>query len=436
MAKVKSQSPETSPINNKEKLTLRKRIRKIIAIVAIAATIPASVGATVEANKSKSTDNVHRSDNPTELPHGYSVDVSAGLRDVLPGDGSVPMPAVEVDITKHEISSVATTHVEQNPPTHTNTNVENYEFTGQPVVWNEDFGVNSEIKSRGPEAIEAAVDNVAKWLAEGKEVTGVEIIAFAPDDSNKRLKNNNPGLNEDDKLNDDLADMRVQAGKKWFVNKLRQKLGIEKAKSIEDVITLKDGKEIHDKELNREIFEMAESLNMETDDMVMRFNRGENLPPEAIKLLKRLAADRCVLLRFEVSEKIKIEEPSDPTITTEITYESRGKVYKLVIVPLAAIAAILEGKDKITPPPPETPRTNFPIPQDDDRKFDTYHAEVPISLNLPRPFSESQGAGRRYEKGKSNMERDRGGSRGGRHESRKSDKHSGQGHRGKKAFTR
>ncbi|MCX6728936.1 MAG: hypothetical protein NTV39_04200 [Candidatus Saccharibacteria bacterium] len=397
MANSPESFPETPETKEHRDSRWRRAGRRAL-IISGALSLAASAGATIEANQ-----NLHPEQpipNPdAQIGHTYTVEtgVSAGRYDIIPGeDGSFKLPGLERSMGLQTTDTEAVTDIVVDPPTRTAEQTKVYMEKVQNMIWAEQFGIHNpgEIQPRGPDAVQAAVDRVKQSLTEGKQIVSIEIQGTASDESDKRNAENNPGLGVTDKKNENLADMRGRAVTRWFEKVLEQSVGKDTAKSIEQVTTLKDGLEIQDEHLNKQIVEMARSLGLETDDMVMSFNRGENLPGAAEELLQGLKNDRYVTIRIEVADQAESEDQS-ARLVTEITKTSSSHKVILVFVPILIPPVTRGPRTQVgitNPTDIKPPKTHWgPAPK--ELKMTGHSQQVPHRINQPDTGNAHYGKG-------------------------------------------
>ena len=136
------------------------------------------------------------------------------------------------------------------------------------------------------------------------------------------------------------------------------------------------------------------------------------------EILDRLADDRYVLYRVEMSKDIIIEGPSEQIVTTETVNVTRETQIVYVIVP--AFIPVPRGWKKVVNPPPETntPRPRRDLPTIDPRyvgyRQDTpYHRMQPSTQSgNPKKGNKGKGSGTKMKAGLTRTISNRGNRRG------------------------
>lgn len=425
---AQSKSPESAPAGpelNKRTLDFFKKIGAIGLLSSLLLTSGFSIAATYEANKSKP--NKYPATNPSansyQLPYndgGLDAHISAGMRDVVPGEIEFKLPGVEASVMIPGSEKTVTTQIlEQSEPIKTTVESTIDNTYDQSMEWAEQFEKDpSAVEPRGPEAIKDAVERIKELEAQGYTCK-VSVLGSSSDDSDV-LNGDNPGFGINDEKNVKLAETRAGAVAELFIQDLKDELGEEKANDIEKSIVILGGKEVRDDQLAKAIDEMADKLGMPMDDLVMQFNRNpETLPIEAQELLDGLRQDRFVRIEIKATKQSVVELPSDPEmVTTTTTEKENDREVKIIIIPILIpiFKRRNEGINDIpptTPPPPSTPPqyppTFPPKPQilnrgrqfNDTKKIDNYeknYTDNSINQNMrrkqPRPYNYSQGSTR------------------------------------------
>jgi len=444
---AKSKSPETEKSSEKKN---DNELRKFIVRTGIASLIASGV-LTLGANmalREKLYNEVPTTDSKTELPAGYSVSLeskdSAGLYDVIPSDDiRMLLPGLMREIQLSETETRSITDIIEKPSKTTKTTYISNEDNEQGYKFARKFGEEdpeNEIQARGEDGTRAMAEWITEMQDQGWEVDGVTIVSTASAESHMNVgTDNNPGLGIKNPENERLAILRGKDGKEELLEDITKESDAKNASSIGKLVTIK-GKEIEDKKLNSDIFKLSEELHIGADDLIMMYNTGENLPELADEILDRLADDRYVLYRVEMSKDIIIEGPSEQIVTTETVNVTRETQIVYVIVP--AFIPVPRGWKKVVNPPPETntPRPRRDHPTDDPRRVG-YIKDTPIVITQPNTPSGDDGksSGGSFEARREYTTK-RGDKRGGGRvkggQAHRSGRRSGQGHRGKKAFTR
>jgi len=390
---TKQKSPETGTSPER-----RKRLNKLAtAVGTVAATLALSISATGIANKelNKSTPMPH--DNTTELPAGHSITLeskdSAGLYDVIPSDDiRFLLPGLMRKIQLSETEPRTITQILEKPSETIRTVHATHEEKLQGMKFARTFGEKnpeSEIQARGEDSTRAMAEWITEMQDQGWEVDGVTIVSTASAESHLNVgDDNNPGLGIKDPENERLAILRGEFGKEKLLNDITKESDAKNAKSIGKLVTIK-GKEIEDKKLNSDIFKLSEELHIAADDLIMMYNTGENLPELADEILDRLADDRYVLYKVEMSKDIIIEGPSNQIVTTETVNVTRETQIVYIIVP--AFIPVPRGWKKVVKPPvTDTPKVKRQIAKDDDRKYSQHTRQVYTPLREPGTSNNSR----------------------------------------------
>lgn len=312
---AKNNSPETSTSSTEQRISLVDRLKRPIAI---AAAVLVMAGQNPDSADSRQAEAIPspKSDK-TELPSDGSMhaDIESmvtteqqysahdDVRNILPSF---------IDVKKYELPS-------------TETVTEKIKLK-DPMVLAESFGINNpekEIRAISEKAISEFAKIIAKEVKyKGYTMRSFRIGAGASDESVQDTVDHNPGLNKNNDANEDLADLRIEYGEKELKENLEKQLGVD-SESLDKLIIIEDGVEIHDEELNKEIFKLAEELNINADDLVIMFNNGVKLPRKAEKILKGLKDGRFIKITATLVKVVEIKQPSGPGVTPKKVEEEK-----------------------------------------------------------------------------------------------------------------
>jgi len=341
---IGSANPEVSKLSEQHKLD----IKKTLAISALL-TFLASAGATIEADHVINPD----IETATPNPHVSKIETSADIYDIVPGETKFKLPGGEITYTVTGPEQTTNRQIVEQPPTITETVIESKTSATeiQLMEWAQKFEIDPKaVEPRGPEAIQTAVDQVQQLQADGWTIERIAVKGYASDESDSR-NGDNPGFGIEDEKNNKLADKRAETVEGLYKQQLEQNLGLTSATSIESLIVVEPGEEVHDAKLANQIDAMADSLGMSTVDLVMEFNRHpESLPTEAQELLDGLRQDRFVRIEISASKQIVIEQTADPIFTTvEIVRPGEKHEESIIVIPI--IIPIFKRKRTSAPPP-------------------------------------------------------------------------------------
>lgn len=348
--------------NLPETISERRRRIAIMAGLSIALTLAATWGAN-KANENR----IHPMPQAVtyEMPTGRIIGVDAGVDtyDIIPGEGgTIRLPGVEVGagIKEPDTASMETTEPAVDV---------------QQMEWARRFDSDPDAKRlnpNAPKAIEGAAEKVHKLEADGWRIDQITIQGFASDEGDDR-QGDNPGFGmPTNEKNIKLANKRATTVSEIF----EQKLEDDSANADYPIVT-KEGEEVRDDELAAQIEAEAQKLGMDTDDLVVQFNRDpESLPAEAREVLSGLYGDRFVRIEIEASREVTV--PGE---------ETTGSIILIPI--LIPIFKRHEGPTPVAPPseiPIETEedeRPKFPHPPRKIGDVNPGHARMAQRIKQP-----------------------------------------------------
>ena len=224
----------------------------------------------------------------------------------------------------------------------------------QRMEWAPDFLTGPESTQQiGIDKIHEAISIIKDLEAKGYTVS-ITMEGKSSDEGDDR-EDDNPGFGlKPNKKNIILANGRARAEYKRFIQQIEEESGQEEAKRIKKLVTILDGEEVRDDDFAKRSHALAHKLNMRWDALIMQFNRDpKSLPIYVQKELFELTEDRGVEIIIHAERKVIIE--------------GNEKTEKIIGIPF--IIPIFRKRKKTQPPKTSKPPQNFPIPQDDDRKF-------------------------------------------------------------------
>lgn len=348
--------------NRPEKTELHFFLERTLASAAILSLF-ASLGATYEKNISKNnSDTINQrtiAEEIIDLPLDTSIgqELSAGMFDIIPGKSQFKLPGLEknTSLTFPDFSDRSSIE-----------NSKTIDVDVQLMEWAKEFSADPKaIEPRGPEAIQNVVLKINDLTDNGWTINEITAKGFASDE---------PTIGTKDPANNELSYTRANAVKNILIGQLESNFinnNNDQLKNIEDSISVIDGEEIIDTELNSNIEIIAESLDLTTEDLIYQYNTApDSLPDSAKSILQNLKDDRYVQI------EIKASKQGEHAFGTN-TIESSA-----VIIPIIIPIFRLRKRDKYNSAYPKREPTNKKDPHTNNNVYGTSHIGMASTGNF------------------------------------------------------
>ena len=290
----------------------------------VALSVLASMGATQQNNSAP--EHTGFTTVATMQTRSHEASIGIGLPDILPGDATLRLPGVEIAEQPDDAKDTKSGTPESSQE------IVKEQLRVALMEWARLF--DKDAMAEKPVAmaqVQKIADTITDLIQNDSEITDIRFIGSASDEDDYAYMygGENPGLGIDSAKNEALALTRAKAVEKLVTALLRQQLSAEEYEQVIDVMQKPKSIETQDKQLNKDIEQLADTMGIRTVDLVSLYNRNpQELPKDARETLAGLKRDRYVKAIITAKNNV-VSEPE-----TGVVNEEEDQPSSIVIVPI------------------------------------------------------------------------------------------------------